>query len=80
MTGYSGHCSKSGNKLMFHGAADTQKILPYGTIEDVIKHSRELIRILGRNGGYVFCPGNDIQSDTPVENIKAMYDEALKTA
>jgi uroporphyrinogen decarboxylase len=29
---------------------------------------------LGHEGGYVLAPGHNIQADTPVENIIAMYE------
>jgi uroporphyrinogen decarboxylase len=43
-----------GNKLAFHGAADTQGTLPRGTPEDVKREVRELIDILGNDGGFSY--------------------------
>jgi uroporphyrinogen decarboxylase len=64
---------KFGDKLVFHGAIDTQKVLPFRKPEEVADHAREMIQILGRNGGYIFAPCNNIQSDTSMHNIEALY-------
>jgi len=34
---------------------------------------KELLEALGQGGGYVYASCNSLQSDTPVENIDAMY-------
>jgi uroporphyrinogen decarboxylase len=62
-----------GDRIVFHGAIDTQGILPSASEEGVEQHVREILRILGRNGGYIFAPCNAIQADTPPENVEAMY-------
>jgi uroporphyrinogen-III decarboxylase len=41
--------------------------------EGVETHVREILRVLGRDGGYIFAPCNAIQADTPPENVVAMY-------
>jgi uroporphyrinogen decarboxylase len=67
---------KYGKDLVFHGVIDTQKILPRGTKEEVVQHVKDTIRIFGKDGGYILASCNNIQVDTPVENIIAMYDTA----
>lgn len=67
-----------GNKLTFHGAADTQKILPYGTPDDVKRNARELISILGKDGGYILTSCHCLQSDVPIVNILALYDVSIR--
>lgn len=62
-----------GDRIVFHGAIDTQHILPKGTPEEVRTHAEETIRILGKDGGYIFVSCNSLQDDTPVENIDMMY-------
>ncbi len=69
-----------GDKLVFHGGIDIIKTLPQGTVEDVRREVSERIRVLGRNGGYVLCSSHHIQSDTPLENVLAMYDLALRAS
>ncbi|MFH1614552.1 MAG: uroporphyrinogen decarboxylase family protein [Planctomycetota bacterium] len=67
-----------GDKIVFHGAIDTQHILPMGTPKEVHDHAEATIEILSSGGGYIFAPCNVIQPDTPVENVVAMYQAAKK--
>jgi uroporphyrinogen decarboxylase len=39
-----------------------------------------LIRVLGKDGGYILGPSYAIQAGTPPENILAMFDTALSAA
>ncbi len=64
---------KFGGKIVFHGGIDTQQILPYGTVEDVKKHSLQVINELSKKGGYIFAPSQILGLDIPSENIAAMY-------
>jgi len=69
-----------GDKLVFWGGGvDTQKVLPFGTAEEVRRQVRERINTLGAGGGLVFNPIHNIQQGTPVENVLAMFDEARQT-
>ncbi len=67
-----------GDRLCFEGGMDVQTILPFGNTEDIKKETERLIRILGKNGGYIFESSHFIQPDTKPENIMAMYDTALE--
>ena len=67
-----------GGKLSFHGGIDIIKTLPTGTVQDVRDEVRSRIEILGQDGGYVMASSHHIQSDTPVENVLAMYDPDLR--
>ncbi|GKX31784.1 hypothetical protein SH1V18_42640 [Vallitalea longa] len=66
-----------GKELSFHGGIDIQDTLPNGKEEDVREEVRNAIDILGKDGGYILTSAHYIQGDTPVENIVAMYDEAV---
>jgi len=66
-----------GDKLCFEGGMCVQKVLPFGTVEQVREETRKLISILGENGGYLCGPSHFIQAGTPAENIAAFFDEAL---
>ena len=65
-----------GDRLTFWGGIDTQKVLPFGSPDEVRREVRRIIDILGRNGGYVLNSVHNIQSDVPPENVVAMFDEA----
>lgn len=68
--------TRFGKHLVFHGGVDTQNILPYSTAESVYEHSLETMRILGKNGGYIFAPSQILQGDIHPENIDSMYNAA----
>lgn len=67
-----------GDRLTFHGGIDIIRTLPQGTTSDVRAEVQERIRVLGKDGGYILCSSHHIQSDTPLENVLAMYDLALR--
>ena len=68
-----------GDRLSFHGGIDIIKTLPRGTVDEVKAEVAERIRVLGQNGGYVLASSHHIQSDTPLDNIFAMYDLANRS-
>lgn len=64
-----------GQHLVFWGGGvDTQKTFPFGTPEEVREEARERIDILGEGGGFVFSSIHNIQANTPIENILAMFE------
>jgi len=64
-----------GDKLVFWGGAvDTQKILPFGTPEEVREQVLRRCEIFAPGGGFVFNSIHNVQARTPVENIVAMID------
>ena len=63
-----------GDSLIFWGGIDTQSVLPHGTPEEVREHTRQVIRTLGRGGGLIIGPSQEIMSDIPIENIVAMVE------
>ncbi len=67
---------KYGERLVFWGAIDTQRVLPFGNINEVKKEVELRVEQLDRGGGYVLGAVHDIQPDVPVENILAMYRHA----
>lgn len=70
--------TKYGDKLVFWGGGvDTQKTLPFGTPDEVRREVRERVNIFGRGGGFVFNTIHNIQAQTPVENVVAMFEEVL---
>ena len=62
-----------GDKLCFWGGIDIQRVLPYGTPEEVEEHVGSKIKMLAPGGGYIVSPAHCIQKDTPPENILALY-------
>ena len=65
-----------GKDLVFWGGGvDTQKVLPFGTPEQVRRQVREEAEILGAGGGFVFSSIHNVQANVPVENVVAMIEE-----
>lgn len=60
--------------LFWGGGVDTQKVLPFGTPEEVRKQVLERLAIFSKDGGYIFNSIHNIQAKTPIENIVAMVD------
>ncbi|MBN1486640.1 MAG: uroporphyrinogen decarboxylase [Anaerolineae bacterium] len=63
-----------GDRLTFHGAIDTQQVLPFGTPEDVRQEVRLRIKDLAPGGGFLLAPIHNVQGDVPPENLIAMRD------
>jgi uroporphyrinogen decarboxylase len=65
-----------GGQLCFHGGIDMQKLLPFGTPDQVRANVRRYCEILGKDGGYILSPAHLFQPDVPPENVLAVYEEA----
>ncbi len=64
--------------VFWGGGVDTQKILPFGTPDQVRADVRERMAIFGEGGGFVFNSIHNIQARTPVENLLAVYEAVNK--
>lgn len=60
-------------RLSFHGGMSTQKTLPFGTREDVIRETHKLIES-GRDGNFVFAPAHSVDGDVPYQNVLAFME------
>ena len=68
---------KYGGDLVFWGGGvDTQRLLPFGSPEQVAENARYLTGVFKPGGGYVFCPVHNIMGGTRPENIAAAYEAA----
>ena len=65
-----------GGRLFFHGCISTAGPLAYGTVDDVITNVRETLEIMMPGGGYILSPTHQIQDNSPVDNVMAMYNAA----
>lgn len=63
-----------GRRLCFHGGIDIKETLPNGTPDEVRAEVSDRVSKLGEDGGYILASSHHIQSDTPLENVLAMYD------
>ncbi|MBE3112350.1 MAG: hypothetical protein IMZ46_17890 [Acidobacteria bacterium] len=67
-----------GRSLVFCGALDTQRVLPYGSPDDVRQEVRRVIDLLGPGGGYLLASVHTIMDEVPPENVLAMVDAAVE--
>lgn len=64
-----------GKDVAFHGGIDNQHTLPFGTPDDVRQQVHQIADIMS-GARWVCAPCHNIQPNTPVENIIAMYEAA----
>lgn len=69
-----------GNHITWYGGISTQHVLPYGTPEEVRKVTFDTISLMAENGGYITAPSQEIQTDVPYENLRALIDAAKQAA
>ncbi|MBN2311332.1 MAG: hypothetical protein JXR94_20310, partial [Candidatus Hydrogenedentes bacterium] len=72
--------AEHGDRLTFCGLISTQQTLPFGTEAECRAEARHRLDVVGKGGGYIFAPAHCIQPDTPIENVLAVYEEALGLA
>ena len=64
-----------GDQLVFWGGGiNCQRTLPFGTPDEVRREVQEKVRIFGLGGGFVFNTIHNVQAQTPVENVLAMFE------
>ncbi len=68
--------NRYGERLAFHGMISTAGPLACGTVQDVVDTVRQTLSIMMPGGGYMLAPTHQIQSNSPTENVVAMYDAA----
>jgi len=64
--------------LLLFGNVDCAFTLPDGSVEDVEKETKELIRDIAPPGGLFLGSSSEIDQDVPPENAIAMYETAKK--
>lgn len=62
-----------GDRLAFLGNIDINRLLPFGSCEEVDRQVKYLIKNVGYNGGFVVGTCNAIMADTPPENALALH-------
>lgn len=63
-----------GKDIAFQGGMDIQHTLPLGTTEDVREMVRYAMDSAKKGGGYIICTAHNIQVDTPIENVVALFE------
>lgn len=64
-----------GDRITFWGGGiDTQKTLPFGTVENIHDEVQARMRIFGPGGGFVFNSIHNVQASVPVESLMALFE------
>lgn len=63
-------------QIGFFGAICVQELLPNKSPEEVKQEVKRIARLLGEKGNYILAPAHNIQDDTPVENVLALFEAA----
>jgi uroporphyrinogen decarboxylase len=63
-----------GKDLSFQGGMSIQQVLPLGTPEDVRKMVKYAADNAKQGGGYIFGTAHNIQADTAIENVVALFE------
>jgi uroporphyrinogen-III decarboxylase len=66
-----------GDLVFWGGGVDTQKVLPFGTPEEVREQVLHRCEIFAPGGGFVFNSIHNVVAKSPIENVVAMI-EAVK--
>ncbi len=67
-----------GRELTFLGGVSVQRLLPFGTPQQVRDEARRLIDRIGRGGGFIIAASHDMPGDIPVENMVALVEAAQR--
>ena len=67
-----------GSQLALWGGIDTHLVLPQGEIEDIRRHVKSRIEILGQGGGYICSADHNILVDVPPKNLVVMFEAAME--
>lgn len=67
-----------GDRITFYGGLDIQRLLPFGTPEEVRAGVKQLIKELATGGGFLFSTSHNIEPDSSPSNILTMFDAAYE--
>ena len=63
-----------GDKLTFLGGMSVQRLLPFGTPQEIRDEACRLMEHVGRGGGFIIAPSHDMPGDIPIENMVAFIE------
>ncbi len=67
-----------GGRMTFWAGFDVQRIIPFGSPEDVRREVRHLMDTYARaDGRFLFTAGNAIHGDCPPASLEALYEETF---
>jgi uroporphyrinogen decarboxylase len=67
-----------GKDLIFWGGLGSQRIIPFGTPDEIRHEVDRLCRVMGEGGGYILGPAKALQPETPTVNAAAVVESFLE--
>ncbi len=61
-------------KIVFHGGLDVQKMMAFGTPDEIREGAKEYLKIMAPGGGYIAAGSHNMEPETPPENIVTLFD------
>jgi len=69
---------KYGDEICLIGNVENKLLLPFGTVEEIAKQTKECIETAAPGGGYMFASDHSIHPGIPYKKAKFMFDLAKK--
>jgi uroporphyrinogen decarboxylase len=66
-----------GSQLSFYGGVSIQRLLPFGTPQQIRDEVKHLMDEVGHEGGFIISPSHDMPGDIPLPNLLAFIDTVL---
>jgi uroporphyrinogen decarboxylase len=63
-----------GSQLSFYGGVSIQRLLPFGTPQEVRDEVHHMIDEVGRGGGFIIGPSHEMPGDISLENLLAFIE------
>ena len=63
-----------GGRITFWGGLGSQRIIPFGTPDEIKAEVRRLRTGMGQGGGYILAPAKALQPGTPIQNAIAVIE------
>jgi uroporphyrinogen decarboxylase len=63
-----------GKKVCIHGGVDVKELLIFSKPEKIKEEVRKIMDLWGNRGGMIIAPAHEIEPETPIENIIAIYE------
>jgi uroporphyrinogen decarboxylase len=62
-----------GKKVCIHGGVDVKELLIFSKPRKIKEEVRKIFDLWGNRGGIIIAPAHEIEPETPIENILAIY-------
>lgn len=72
--------STYGGRLAFHGCISTTGPVAFGDVQQTMDDARHILAVMMPGGGYAFAPTHQLQDNSKVENVLALYRLAQEQA